>query len=53
MQYINDRTECFDDNFPCRKKKCKLKYVKQWINLFADYYNKEIISNFTGPLSNS
>jgi hypothetical protein len=27
MQYIKDRTECFDDYFPCRKKNCKLKYV--------------------------
>ena len=44
MQYIKDRTECFDDYFPCRKRKCKLKHVKKWLNLFADYYNKEIIS---------
>ncbi len=44
MQYIKDRTECFDDYFPCRKKNCKLKHVKQWLNLFAHYYNKEIIS---------
>jgi putative transposase len=44
MQYIKDRTECFDDYFPCRKKKCKLKHVQQWLNLFVDYYNKEIIA---------
>jgi putative transposase len=44
MQYIKDRTEVFDDYFPCRKKKCKLKHAKQWLNLFADYYNKEIVS---------
>ncbi len=44
MQYIKDRTEGFDDYFPRRKKKCKLKHVKQWLNLFANYYNKEIIS---------
>ncbi len=44
MQYIKDRTaECFDDYFPCRKKKCKLKHFQQWLNLFANYYNKEII----------
>ena len=24
MQYIKDRTECFDDYFPCRIKNCKL-----------------------------
>jgi putative transposase len=27
IQYIKERTECFDDYFPCRKKKCKLKHV--------------------------
>jgi putative transposase len=27
MQYIEDRIDCFDDYFPCRKKKCKLKHV--------------------------
>jgi putative transposase len=45
MQYIKDRTENFDDYFPCRKKnKCKLKHIKQWFNLFIDQHNKEIIS---------
>jgi putative transposase len=44
MQYIKDRTEGFDDYFPCRKKNCKLKHVKQWFILFAHYYNKEVIS---------
>ena len=44
IQYVKDRTERFDDYFPCRKKNCKLKHVKQWMNLFAVYYNKERIS---------
>ena len=44
VQYIKDRTECFDDYFPCRKKNCKLKHVQKWFNLFAYYYNKEKIS---------
>ena len=44
IQYIKDRTEGFDDYFPCRKKNCKLKHVKQWMNLFAFYYNNEILS---------
>ena len=44
MQYIKDRTEGFDDYFPCRRKKCKLKHVKQWLNLFAYYHNSGIIS---------
>ena len=44
IQYVKDRTECFDDYIPCRKKNCKLKHVMQWMNLFASYYNNEIIS---------
>jgi putative transposase len=40
MQYIKDRTESFDDYFPCMKKRYKLKHVPQWHNLFADYYNR-------------
>jgi len=43
MQYIKDRTESFDDYFPCRKKSCKLKHVINWMNLFVDYHNKEMI----------
>jgi putative transposase len=40
MQYIKDRTEIFDFYFPCMKKRCKLKQVQQWLNLFVDYYNR-------------
>ena len=43
MQYIKDRTESFDDYcFPCRKKKCKLRHVINWLNLFVDFHNKEL-----------
>jgi putative transposase len=42
MQYIKDRTEYFDDYFPCKKNKCKLNHIKKWFKLFADYHNKEI-----------
>ena len=41
MQYIKDRTECFDDYFPCRKKDCNLQHVSNWLNLFVDYHNRE------------
>jgi putative transposase len=44
MQYIKDRTEGFDDYFPCKKNKCKLNHIKQWIRLFVDQHNQEIIS---------
>jgi putative transposase len=42
MQYVKDRTESFDDYFPCRKKDCKLKHVRNWLNMFLDYHNSEI-----------
>jgi putative transposase len=44
IQYIKDRTENFDDYFPCRKKNCKLNHVKKWLNLFAYYYNRKKLS---------
>ena len=43
IQYIKDRTESFDDYFPCRRKNCKLKHIRKWFNLFIKFYNKEII----------
>ncbi|HET6590019.1 MAG TPA: hypothetical protein VFG45_07650 [Candidatus Nitrosocosmicus sp.] len=42
IQYIKDRTENFDDYFPCRLKNCKLKHIHNWLRLFVDYHNKEI-----------
>jgi putative transposase len=43
MQYIKDRTEeSFNDYFPCRRRKCKLKHIKNWLKLFVDYHNKAI-----------
>lgn len=42
IQYIKDRTECFDDYFPCRLKNCKLKHVRNWLNLFVKFHNKKL-----------
>ena len=42
IQYIKDRTESFDDYFPCRKQNCKLEHIKQWIKVFAYHYNNNI-----------
>ncbi len=42
IQYIKDRTEGFDDYFPCRKNKCKLNHIKQWLKLFVYQHYKEI-----------
>jgi hypothetical protein len=45
IQYIKDRTECFDDDyFPCRKEKCRLIHLRKWLNLFVSYHNKEVIA---------
>ncbi len=41
IQYIKDRTEIFDDYFPCKLKNCKMKHVRNWLNLFAYQHNKE------------
>jgi len=44
MQYLKDRTtESFDDYFPRKRQKCKLKHVRKWLKLFVvDYHNKKI-----------
>ena len=36
MEKLKDRTEAFDDLFPCKSHgmRCKLKHVSNWINLF-------------------
>ncbi len=36
IQYIKDRTESFDDYFPCQKDNCKLQHIKNWFNLFVE-----------------
>jgi putative transposase len=41
MQYIRPN-QGFDDHFPCRKNKCKLKHVQNWFDLFTDFHNKEL-----------
>jgi putative transposase len=42
MQYIKDRTECFDDYYPCKLENCKLKHTRNWLYLFVDYHNKDL-----------
>jgi len=36
-----DRTENFDDYFPCSKKVCRLDHV--WLNLFHLFNQEEVI----------
>ena len=44
MQYIKDRTEGFDDHFPCRKAVCDFRHIKNWFNLFAKMHNMKVIN---------
>ena len=37
VQQIKDRTECFDDHFPCRKHNCNNQHVWNWLKLFILY----------------
>jgi putative transposase len=42
IQHIKDRTECFDDHFPCRKEGCDRRHVWNWLRLFVLYYHMDI-----------
>jgi putative transposase len=37
IQHVKDRTECFDDHFPCRKMDCDRRHVWNWLRLFVLY----------------
>ena len=44
MQYFKDRTESFDDYFPCRKDDdCNIDHVYNWIELFVSMHNNNTI----------
>ena len=38
-QYFKDRTEGFDDYYPCIKDECNLFHVYNWIQFFVSMYN--------------
>jgi hypothetical protein len=48
-QYLKDRTESFDDYYPCRQQKenneCNLFHVYNWIQFFVSMYNDTIANN--------
>lgn len=39
VQYFKDRTECFDDYYPCRRLECDLSHVYNWIGVFVFMHN--------------
>ena len=46
MQYFKDRTECFDDYYPCNSKRrdCDNSHVYNWIELFVSMYNNTVVT---------
>jgi putative transposase len=53
MEYVKDRTEGFDDYYPCMKKKedsyCSISNVHKWITLFIFMYNNTAANSNTNP----
>ena len=45
-QYFKDRTESFDDYYPCVKNECNLFPVHNWIQFFISMYNNTISENY-------
>ncbi|HJT84292.1 MAG TPA: hypothetical protein VJ697_07405 [Nitrososphaeraceae archaeon] len=45
-QYFKDRTESFDDYYPCVKNECNLFHVYNWIQFFVSMYNDTISENY-------
>ena len=37
IQHIKDRTECFDDNFPCKSHACDRKHICNWLRMYILY----------------
>ena len=52
-EHTKDRTEAFDDLFPCRKP--KFDHVKNWLKAFRFFYNYVFTNEEIGsaPLSNN
>jgi putative transposase len=46
VQYFKDRTESFDDYYPCisKKRDCNNSHVYNWIELFVSMYNNTIVT---------
>jgi hypothetical protein len=39
IEYFKDRTEGFDDYYPCTREGCNLSHVNNWLGLFVFLYN--------------
>ena len=45
-QYFKDRTESFDDYYPCMEDECNLFHVYNWIQFFVSMYNDTTFENY-------
>jgi putative transposase len=45
IQKIKDRTECFDDSFPCRREGCDRAHVWNWLKMFVLHTHLEMDLN--------
>jgi putative transposase len=45
-QYFKDRTEGFDDYYPCMEDECNLFHVYNWIQFFVSMYNDTTLENY-------
>ena len=45
-QYFKDRTESFDDYYPCVQIECNLFHVYNWIQFFVSMYNDKTFENY-------
>ncbi len=52
-QYFKDRTESFDDYYPCMTNECNLFLVYNWLQFFVSMYtdttnNNDLINELNG-----
>jgi hypothetical protein len=45
IEYFKDRTESFDDYYPCIQIECNLFHVRNWIQFFVTMDNDTIANN--------
>jgi len=55
VQRLKDRTEAYDDHFPCRKERCRLTHVQNWLSLFSLHQQPEYLNlvSSTALIANS
>lgn len=43
VQHLKDRTEGFDDHFPCRRPRCTLTHIQNWLQAFLLHQQPEYL----------